>query len=135
MSDHQGPGVHRGVWDRWCCCATLFLQGRGHSSGEELHHLSGIIHEHCLPVTTFKVNLKTHFFRQAFVPTATCFIFVCVCVCACVRACVRTCVCVSWRQGWGLGEMELWVGSTIMIHFLYILLFLIWHMYLYIIHC
>ena len=31
--------------------------------------------------------------------------------------------------------MELRVGSNIMIHFLYILLFLIWHMYLYIIHC
>ena len=34
-----------------------------------------------------------------------------------------------------LGEMELRVGSNIMIHFLYILLFLIWHMYLYNIHC
>ena len=45
------------------------------------------------------------------------------------------CVCVSWGRGWGLGEMELLVGSNIMIHFLYILLFLIWHMYLYIIHC
>ena len=31
--------------------------------------------------------------------------------------------------------MELRVGSNIMIHFLYILLFLIWHMYLYILHC
>ena len=30
---------------------------------------------------------------------------------------------------------ELRVGSSIMIHFLYILLFLIWHMYLYMIHC
>ena len=61
-----------------------------------------------------------------YMPTATCFIFVCVCVC----------VCVSWAgRGWWLGEMELWVGSNIMIHFLYILLFLIWHMYLYIIHC
>ena len=30
--------------------------------------------------------------------------------------------------------MELRVDSNIMIHFLYILLFLIWHMYLYIIH-
>ena len=30
--------------------------------------------------------------------------------------------------------MELWVGSN-MIHSLYILLFSIWHMYLYIIHC
>ena len=36
---------------------------------------------------------------------------VCVCVCACV--CVR----VSWWRGWGLGEMELRVGSNIMIHF------------------
>ena len=44
-------------------------------------------------------------------------------------------VCVSWGQGWGLGEMELRVGSNIMIQFLYILLFLIWQMYLYIIHC
>ena len=34
-----------------------------------------------------------------------------------------------------LGEMELRVGGNIMIHFLYILLLLIWHMYLYIIHC
>ena len=38
-------------------------------------------------------------------------------------------------SGWGLGEMELSVGSNIMIHLFYILLFLIWHMYLYIIHC
>ena len=30
--------------------------------------------------------------------------------------------------------MELWVGSN-MIHSRYILLFFIWHMYLYIIHC
>ena len=37
--------------------------------------------------------------------------------------------------GWGLGGMELRVGSHIMILFLYILLLLIWHMYLYIIHC
>ena len=55
-------------------------------------------------------------------------IHVCVCVC------VRVCAWVSWGWGWGLGEMELRVGSHIMIHFLYILLFLIWHMYLYIIH-
>ena len=34
-----------------------------------------------------------------------------------------------------VGEIELRVGSKIMIHFLYILLFFIWHMYLYIIHC
>ena len=34
-----------------------------------------------------------------------------------------------------LGEMELRVGSNIMIHFLSILLFLIWHMSLYFIHC
>ena len=34
-----------------------------------------------------------------------------------------------------LGDMELRVGSNIMIYFLYILLFLIWHMSLYIIHC
>ena len=32
--------------------------------------------------------------------------------------------------GWGLGEMELRVGSNIMIHFLYISLLLVWHMYL-----
>ena len=51
------------------------------------------------------------------------------CVCARARACV------SWRRGWGLGGMELRVGSNLMIHFLYILLLLIWHMYLYIIHC
>ena len=38
-------------------------------------------------------------------------------------------------RGWGLGEMELRVCSNIMILFLYILLLLIWHMYLYIIHC
>ena len=31
--------------------------------------------------------------------------------------------------------MELKVGSNIMIHFLYILLLLIWHMYLYILYC
>ena len=31
--------------------------------------------------------------------------------------------------------MELKVGRYIMIHFLYILLLLIWHMYLYIRHC
>ena len=31
--------------------------------------------------------------------------------------------------------MELRVGSNIMIHFLYLLLFLIWHMHLYIIYC
>ena len=46
---------------------------------------------------------------------------------------IRVCVCRG--QGWGLGEMELRVGSNIMIHFLYILLLLIWHMYLYIVHC
>ena len=47
-------------------------------------------------------------------------------------------MCVSWGRGWGLGEMELRVGSNIMIHFLYILLLLIWHMYLnilYIVSC
>ena len=32
-------------------------------------------------------------------------------------------------------EMELRVGSNIMILFVYILLLLIWHMYLYILHC
>ena len=66
---------------------------------------------------TFKVNLKTHFFRQAFWLICTCqplpVSYLCVCVC------------VSWGRGWGLWEMELWVGSNIMIHFLYILLFLI----------
>ena len=31
--------------------------------------------------------------------------------------------------------MELRVGGNVMIHFLYILLLLIWHMYMYIIHC
>ena len=52
-----------------------------------------------------------------------------------MRACVRVCVCVcvrereSWGRGWGLGGMELRVGSNIMIHCLYILLILIWHMY------
>ena len=30
-----------------------------------------------------------------------------------------------YGRGWGLGEMELRVGRNIMIHFLYILLFLI----------
>ena len=46
-------------------------------------------------------------------------------------------VCVSVGGGvWGLGGvMELRVGSNIMIHFIYILLLLIWHMYLYIRHC
>ena len=33
------------------------------------------------------------------------------CVCVCV------CVCVSWGRGWGLGGMELRVGSNIMIHY------------------
>ena len=42
-------------------------------------------------------------------------------------------MCVSWKRGWGLGEMEVRVGSN-MIHFLDILLFLIWHMYLYILY-
>ena len=82
---------------------------------------------------TFKVNLKTHFFRQAFWLICTCQLlpvsYSCVCVCVCM------CVCVSWGRGWGLGERELRTGSNIMIHFLYILLLLIWHMYLYIIHC
>ena len=32
-------------------------------------------------------------------------------------------------------RVQLRVGSNIIIHFLYILLLLIWHMYLYIIHC
>ena len=92
-----------------------------------------------LPI--FKVNLKMHFFCQAFQLICTCqllpvsYLGVHVHVCVCVCVCVRVCVCVSWGQGWGLGEMELRVGSNIMIHFLYILLFLIWHMYLYIIHC
>ena len=54
------------------------------------------------------------------------------CARVCVRACVHVC---QLGAGVGLGEMELRVGSNIMIHFLYILLFLIWHMYLYIIHC
>ena len=35
----------------------------------------------------------------------------------------------------GLGEMELRVGGKIMIHFLYILLFRVWRMYLYVIRC
>ena len=77
---------------------------------------------------------KTHFFCQAFWLICTCqllpvsYSWVCVCMC----------VCVSWGQGWGLAEMELRVGSNIMIHFLYILLLLVWHMYflcVYIIHC
>ena len=36
----------------------------------------------------------------------------------CVCVCVRVCMCVSWGRGWELGEMELRVGSNIMIHFL-----------------
>ena len=65
---------------------------------------------------TFKVKLKTHFFRQAFWLICTCQLLPVSysCVCACV------CVCVSWGRGWGLGGMELSVGSNIMIHFLYI---------------
>ena len=54
-------------------------------------------------------------------------------ICYAIYICV--CVCVSWGRGWGLGGMELRVGSNIMIHFLYILLLPIWHMYFYIIHC
>ena len=72
---------------------------------------------------TCLVTLPTSLLIDLYMPTATCFIFMCVCAC------------VSWGRGWGLGEMELRVGSNIMTHFLYILLFLIWHMYLYIIHC
>ena len=45
----------------------------------------------------------------------------CVCVCACAR------LCVNWGLGWGLGGMELRVGSNIMIHFLDMLLLLIWY--------
>ena len=40
-------------------------------------------------------------------------------------------VCVSWGRGLGVGEMELRIDSNIRIHFLYIMLFLIWHVYLY----
>ena len=55
----------------------------------------------------------------------------------------RSCTCDELRgpykvwERWNnwLGEMELRVGSNTMIHFLYILLFLIWHMHLHIIHC
>ena len=61
---------------------------------------------------------------------------VCMCVCACVRAracvcmCVCVCVCVL-GAGWGLGWLELRVGSNIMILFslYYILPLLIRHMY------
>ena len=74
---------------------------------------------------TFKVNLKMYFFRQAFWL-----------ICTCQSLPVSfVCVCVSWGQGWGLGGMELRVGSNIMIYFLYVLLLLIRHMDLYIIHC
>ena len=80
---------------------------------------------------TFKVNLKTHVFRQAFWLICTCqplpVSYLCECECVCVCVCERE---LGW--GWGLGGMELRVGSNIMIHFLYILLLLIWHMYLYI---
>ena len=34
-----------------------------------------------------------------------------------------------------MGGLELRVGDNIMVHFLYILLLLIWHKHLYIIHC
>ena len=64
---------------------------------------------------TFKVNLKTHFFRQTFWLIWTCQ----------PLPVSYSCMCVSWGQGWGLGEMKLRIGSNIMIHFLYILLFLI----------
>ena len=62
------------------------------------------------------------------------------CVCLCVRAhaCVRLkkshyvrlclkCVCVCVGGGWGLGGMELWIGSNTF--FLCILQLLIRHMY------
>ena len=49
------------------------------------------------------------------------------------RVCARH-HCTVQDQFYACG-MELRVGSNIMIHFLYILLLLIWHMYLYIIHC
>ena len=44
-----------------------------------------------------------------------------------VCVCVYVCVCVCWGQGWGLGGMELWVGSNIMTFVL--LQLLIWHLY------
>ena len=49
--------------------------------------------------------------------------------------CVCACVPVGGGGGDSVGGIELRVGSNIMIHFLDILLFLIWHMYLYIMHC
>ena len=62
---------------------------------------------------TFKVNLKMHFFHQAFRLICTCqplpVSYSCVCVCVCVH--------VSWGRGWGLGEMELRVGSNIRFNF------------------
>ena len=70
---------------------------------------------------TFKAKLKTHLFHQAFWLIYTCqtlpisYPFVC------------ECVCVSWGQGARLGGMELRVGSSIMLYFLYILLLLIRH--------
>jgi len=45
---------------------------------------------------------------------------------------VRVC---QLGAGVGPGRDGIKVGSNIMIHFLYILRLLIWHMYLYIIHC
>ena len=68
---------------------------------------------------TFKVNLKMHFFCQAFWLICTCQLLPVSYLCVCVH----------------VGGMELRVGSNIMIRFLYILLLLIWHMYLYIIYC
>ena len=61
-----------------------------------------------------------------YMPTATCFIFMCVRVCVCVRV-------GQLGVGVGTGRDGIKGRYNIMIHFLYILLFLIWHMY--IIHC
>ena len=59
----------------------------------------------------------------------------CVCVCVC------ECVSVGGGGGDSVGGRELRVGSNIRIHFLYMLLLLIWHMFffgvciLYIVSC
>ena len=86
----------------------------------------------CMSGESYRRRLRSLLYNRYLFHIRVC---VCVCVCVCARARARVCMCVSWGRGWGLGEMELRVGSNIMIHFLYILLFLIWHMYLYIIHC
>ena len=65
----------------------------------------------CLP--TFKADLKTYLFHQAFWLTwrANRYLMcvcVCLCACVCVRACacLCVCVCVSWGRGWGLSGRD-----------------------------